>query len=220
MNVSFAVQAHPSRSLIAKALAYDIGGTVVWDPDPDGRKAAWRSFRLLMETTPGNATHRVQIQDDATICPGFRDAAHAAIRAQPDRLLVFYVGTQHSRHTNAVLNACKDDLAWAVLPTNWWVPVVATCWPRPMITGLLDFVDRQSWGATFVADDEIVGRYIQEHGVAPLATVPSLVEHTDEIPSVHARNGQWRQGAQQRRAACWVGDCVDCVEGIDWTRGP
>ncbi len=227
MNVSFAVQAHPSRALMAEQLASRIGGEVVWDPDPEGAPSTFRTFRHLMETTPGPATHRVQVQDDAEVCPYFHETVLRAVAARPDRLLLLFVSGNPHFQAQAVMDACRRDEPWAELQFAYWCPLVATVWPCRLICGLLDYVDAQrgpavgstrSWWETG-ADDEIVGRFIRDTNEPPLATVPSLVEHPDEVPSVmNPRRGLAPHG---RRAACYIGACDDCTDPrtIDWAPG-
>lgn len=220
-RVSFAIQSHPHREHLAALLAGELRAEIVLDPDPDSPiRSPWRTFRHLLETTPPDATHRFQIQDDAIVCPYAREAIEAAVEARPDRLLVFFVAGNPHHHANAVRVACRDDLPWAVLDYAHWVPVVATCWPVDLIPPLLEYVDAQRWPEQFCADDEIVGRYVRELKHRPLASVPSLVEHRDEHQSLI---GKRNAGGQDpgRVAACWIGDCADCMDAreIDWTRG-
>lgn len=214
--ISFAVQAHPTRSVAAAALAARIGGTVVWDPEPAASPSTWRTFRRLLEETPPEATHRLQIQDDAIVCPGFADAVRAAVRARPDRLLVFFVGLNQRNYTPRVLNACARDESWAVLQGGGWLPTVCTCWPVELAAQLLHHVDLQRWPRAFNADDEIVARFLTAKGLPALASVPSLVEHEDTSPSMMGKRG----GNGARRAACWIGECQGCAAEIDWTTGP
>lgn len=221
MQVSYAIQAHPARTDMAEQLAGDIGGPVdiVYDPDPNGYKLPWRTYRHLLETTPDWATHRFQIQDDATVCRNLRVAVDKAVEAQPDRLLIFFVPGGRHHHAGSIYQACERDEPWAQLEFGHWCPCVATCWPVGLIPQVCSFVDRQThWPEKFGADDEIVGRFIREIGHRPLATVPSLVEHADIVHSLlgkKARGGE----SEERVAACWIGNCADCDDAalIDWT---
>lgn len=213
-SVSFAVQAHPARAVLAETLAGEIGAEVVYDPEPDAYlKSPWRSFQHLLATTPDWATHRVQVQDDAIVCPGFADAVTRALPARPDRLLILYVGRNAHSHAQRVMAACDRDETWAELDTASWCPTVATVWPRRLIDELFAYVEENPPPARVTADDAIVGKFLQATGERPLACVPSLVEHRDDEPSLMNR---MRRG---RVAACYVGDCGDCVERIDWTTG-
>lgn len=204
---------------MAHRLADRIGGDVVWDPDPDDGLKPWRTFRRLLEETPTWATHRFQIQDDGVPCHNLRGAVERACAAQPDRLLVFFVGGHPAPNAQAVLAACRQDIPWATLSHQAFVPCVSTCWPAAMAADILAFVDRQKWPNAFAADDEIVGRFVRSERIWPIASVPSLVEHTDVGTSL-IRRRQTNGLDPGRRAVCWVGDCEGCLDEMDWALEP
>lgn len=215
LRVSVAVQAHPRRAAMAAALALEVGGEVILDPDPAGLPSPWRTFRRLLETTPELATHRVQIQDDAIVCDGFRTALEHAIEERPDRLLALFVGGAPYQWVRSILEARARGSAWAELEHYHWVPVVATVWPAWMIPEVLSFVDRQTWPREFIADDEIVGHFCRAQDVRVLATVPSLVQHPDLEPSIIGPRTALGQNPD-RVAAHWAEPGV--AARIDWTR--
>lgn len=216
MNVSIAIQTHPNRESMARALAGRIGGEIVVDPDPSGPRSAWRTYRRCLETTPIDATHRLIVQDDAVVCRDFSIAARNAIAAQPDRVLLFFVGGSPRRYADAVMKACERDDLFVELDAKHWCPVVATAWPRRLISTLIEY-DDSNRNRFVLADDEICGRFLREVDEHPVATVPSLVEHPDEVKSlvgILATHGQ----DPNRMAACWIGSCDDGCEpaSIDW----
>lgn len=216
--VSFAIQAHPDRREAAENLAAQLLARVVYDPDPESSlRSPWRTFRHLLETTPADATHRFQIQDDAVVCPHMREAVESAVAARPDRLLVFCVTGLPWHHAEAVRVACSEDRSWATLSYAHWCPLISTCWPVGLIEPFLAWVDAQQWPPSFCADDEIVGRWLHEVEHSPLATVPSLVQHPDTNPSLIGLRA-WAGEDPGRVAACWIGDCADCTDArlIDW----
>lgn len=208
---------------MAAALAEKIGDAeIVFDPDPDSPiRSPWRTFRHLFETTPDGATHRAQIQDDAVVCRNYRRAVELAVEAQPDRLLVLFVGGNPYVHSEAVKKACARDVSWAELEYGQWCPAVATCWPCPMICEFLEWEDRQNYPEKFISDDERVGRFLREYEYLPLATVPSLADHPDMNDSLIGRRNSGGLDTG-RIAACWIGDCDECDDPtlIDWTVGP
>lgn len=223
MNLSVAIQTHPARAELTARLRDAVGGDVdvVVDPDPGAAlPSPWRTYRQALEETPPDATHRLVLQDDATVCDGFRAAADAAAKAQPDRVIVFFVGGRPTDHARTVYAACDRDLPFAELRRHTWLPVVAACWPSAMIPRLLDFVDAQGWRGRLRADDEVVGRFLRHEKILPLATVPSLVQHGDVHPSLVGRRAL--AGADPGRvAACWIGECESCdASEIDWTLPP
>lgn len=216
MNVSVAIQHHPSRADLAAALAAEVAGELVADPDPEGIRSPWRTYRLALELTPADATHRLVLQDDALVCAGFVPAARAAIAARPNRMIAFYVGGNARPATPALRAAARRGSPWAELTHMTWCPAVALAWPVALIAECLAFVDAQDWPLSFTTrgcDDEIIGRFLGHAGVTAIATVPSLVDHPDDVPSLI---GKLARGGRDRRrvAACWIGDCDP--GSIDW----
>lgn len=230
VRVAVMVQAHPDRTEMAHTLAEQCGGMVVFDPDPDHpRRSPWRTYRHCIEsapgyafgfTTAGSATHVLVLQDDTLPCRSFNEALPAAVSARPTDLLVFHVSGNPFEHKRALLDACSRDEPWAALRVGHrWVSAIATCWPAPMALDLLRYVDNAGWPSEFVADDEIIGRYASSEGVTPYATVPSLVEHTDMVPSLLGRKERYGNDPG-RVAACFADNCAgyDATQ-VDWTLG-
>jgi hypothetical protein len=233
VRLSVAVQHHPSRAPIIPALVAaleadpaDRGITeIVADPEPDGVANPWRTYRECLARTPADCTHRLVLQDDVLVCPGFTAAVRAAIAARPDRPLAFFVGGQSYAYAQAVYQAAGRGEPWALLDSHianyTWVPVVALCWPASLALGCVPWADNrladQPRTHGWRADDEIAGNYLHELGVPVLASVPSLVEHPDVIASViHGRG--FGGSLADRQAACFIGDCP--VATMDWTLGP
>lgn len=217
LSVAFRIQAHPARVELAEALSARVDGEVVYDPKPDDPvKSPWRTYRHCIETAPEDASHLVVIQDDATACDGFAEGARAAIGARPDRVIVFCVTGNPPRHRAAVQKACERGSPWAELEYAHWLPVIAVAWPADLARELVEWVDAQEYPQRFVADDEITGRFLRARGIAPLATVPSLVDHDDISPSIMSRR-QRRGSDPGRRAFLYIGRDCDCTAtSIDW----
>jgi hypothetical protein len=157
------------------------------------------------------------IQEDATVCDGFLPAAESAIAARPDRVIVFCVTGNPPRHRLAVQKACERGSPWAELQYAHWLPAIAVAWPAEIARELVAWVDEQNYPSRFVADDEIAGRFLRARGIAPLATVPSLVDHDDLTRSIMSR--RQRHGSDPgRRAFLYIGRDCDCdATSIDWT---
>lgn len=227
VRVSIGIQASPARADMAALLAEQCNADVVFDPTPDHpRRSPWRTYRAVLEATPGfecgftNAgapSHRMVVQDDGELCEGFTSTLTAAVAARPDRVLVFHVSGNPYEHKQAMERACARGVSWAELTTARWCSAVATCWPVRLIHPLLRYVDEQLWPESFVADDEIIGRFLRDHGETPLGSVPSLVQHPDLVPSLLGK--KHRLGVDPGRVAvCFPMD--DCALSVDWTLGP
>lgn len=198
---------------MAEALAADVGGEVVYDPDPDSFRSPWRTYRLALELTPALATHRLVLQDDSRPCRHFVEAARRAVDACPDGLVVFWHGGAPQENTLAIRRSIDAGCPWAALNPRRWVPAVAVCWPADRIGEALGWVDEQGWPPTFYADDEIIGHIARALGFDVCATVPSLIEHDDHVQSIGRRRAAHGRD-KTRVAAHFIGDADPLL--IDW----
>lgn len=214
--LSVAIMAHPSRLEYAHALRRRLharrasGETleIVLDPDPDGPRNPWRTARLAWQRTPADCTHRLVVQEDVIPCPNFLRHARRALRAKPDRITSFYLGTNATVTWRDLLVADARGAHWVQGFANSWIPALALAIPRGFVHSLADYDD----GSRPVADDDVYGRWAREHRLPWFATIPSLVDHDDDAPSL--MRDQYATG--QRRAACPIGDTDPSL--IDWTR--
>lgn len=158
---------------------------------------------------PEDSTHHLVIQDDVLPCTDFLRHARNALSAKPDRVTAFYVGTNAFVTHRTMLVAAAAGQSWVEGFFASWVPALALAIPSWMVPSLVEFED----GTRPVADDDVYGRWCRTNGWPWWATIPSLVDHDDNAPSlmrsVHAGG--------RRVAACWIGDCDPGL--IDWTRG-
>ena len=212
------IQAHPSRQEMADALANAIGASITWDPEPNGFRSAWRTYRRCLETRPDGITHLAVIQDDATPCRGFPVAVRNAVAARPDKLIALFVSNAAREHAEAIHQAAHRGDDWALLRSDRWFPAVANVWPVALIDPLLAFVDAQNWPQAMRADDEIIGRFLRSEGISALATVPSLVEHEDMVESLLGKRARFGEDSG-RLGTCPPPDGCDLTLS-DWSQGP
>ncbi len=145
------------------------------------------------------------LQDDVQLCSDFSLAAARAIEARPDCAICFFVGGQPGDAAHRILAAQKRREVFTSISPRRWVPAVALAWPTQIIPDFLDYVNGQNWPDQFVSDDEAFGRFFRENGTEIVATVPSLVEHPDEVESLIGRRA--RGGLDRGRVAAWfIGD--------------
>lgn len=209
LGVSLAVQHHPARpdqlARLLDSLGPDAGrADVVVDHDPSGEPCPWRTYRAALELTPPEASHRLIVQDDAVALPGFLAAAELAVAAHPDVPVCFWVGGQPAGSALRLRNARKAGSPWAVMSPQDWVPLVACSWPVALAAAFVAWVDTRSFprGVGKCSDDYLAGTFCRTHRIPVHATVPSLVEHPDDAPSLIGR--PHRAGSNPGRvAAVW-----------------
>jgi hypothetical protein len=219
--LSVAIQHHPSRpelpGRLRKLLKTGMprpGGSgplieVVTDPEPEGERNPWRTARECWRLTPDGCTHRLVIQDDVIPCRRFLHHASLALAARPERIVAFYVGANAVLTYRKILVAAADCSAWVLGDHSSWVPCLALAIPAPLAPSLAGYED----GSRPVADDDVVGRWLRSEGLPWYATIPSLVDHDDDAPSL--MRSDWSGG--RRVAACWVGSTDPGL--IDWQKG-
>jgi hypothetical protein len=210
VRLSTAIMAHPSRVEYARRLRREIGGAarVILDPDPDGERNPWRCAREAWRATPDDCTHRLVVQEDILPCPRFLFHARRALAAKPDRIVSFYLGTNAILTWRSMLIADARGANWVEGSRAGWVPALALAVPQRLVASLATFED----GTRPVADDDVYGRWIQTNRLPWYATIPSLVDHDDDAPSL-MRNPY---SSGRRVAACPIGLTDPGL--IDWTR--
>lgn len=215
--ISIAVQAHPDRREMAEALSASLPGSeIVYDPDPaSALRSPWRTYRAALESTPAGATHRLIVQDDTEAVPNLVEALGRIVQTMPTQTLALFIAGGPRYAARLLYQACSRGDRYAAMPTKPWVPVVATMYPAAIIPRILAFVDEQNWKESFCSDDEIIGRALTALGEPLYATVPSLVEHYDEVESLLGPRRNFAGQMPQRVAACFLDDDID-VLSFDW----
>jgi hypothetical protein len=189
MSVAFLAQHHPSRANELRRMLASCPGTpfvVVTDPDPDGKRSAWRTYRACLNRIPPAVDHAVIVQDDAVCVPGFADAARVACEARPDALIAFFHPVHPPIARQAMFKALKARQPfWEIIPRGRFVPTVALAWPRARAAEFVEWADDvKRVRPDSAGDDNIVGEWANKHNVLSLVTAPSIVEHPDDRPSL------------------------------------
>jgi hypothetical protein len=200
-QLSVSIQHHPSRSDLLHRTQH-LGGEIVCDPDPNGARNPWRTYRECLYRTPRDATHRLVLQDDAIVCDHFLEAMQLVLEVRPDNMLALFVPGSHRIAALEMLQACDRDECFFPFPfgSGSWIPVVALVWPSNVIPEFLEWADTKYPVVKRRADDAIVGQFARERQKVVLATVPSLVDHPDDVPSLIGN----RINERSRQAVCMV----------------
>lgn len=203
--------AHPSRGALARSLQRRLRlapSAVVLDPEPDAERNPWRTARAAWRASPPGCTHRLVLQEDVIPCPRLLTHVRRALAAKPDRITSFFLGTNATVTWQRMLVADARGAAWVEGFPASWVPALALAIPAAYVPSLVEFDD----GTRPVADDEVYGRWTREHRLPWWCTIPSLVDHDDDAPSL--MRDPYARGA--RVAACPIGATDASL--IDWYR--
>lgn len=203
------------HDLLAPLLAQLPAGTqVVTDPGVDDpQRSPWRCYRACLETVEATDTHLLIVQDDAQLCRDFPAALEAVVASRPnDPLCLFVPG--FAPNVQHILEACWRGDRWCALDWTTFVPVVAVVYPRETAHHVLRYALGQQYPAFRAADDSILGDFARDTRTTFWATVPSLVEHPDRIPSL-VGTAHFAGLAPHRIAACWTGPEMSGLD-FDW----
>lgn len=182
----------------------------------------WRGYRLCLSELPDSG-HVAVIQDDTIVCRNFPEALEEIAAANEDTIVSLFLSkggktkrTYHAatlRHGRSRYADCHpQDL----------VHVVGVLWPVERARAFLRWVDanpkRFKNHKPSISDDENLSRWRQLTCEQIRVTIPSIVEHPDDVPSIasgdphRARNGK----DSSRVAAYWIGD--EDPLALDWSR--
>lgn len=196
MKISVTVMAHPKRKLQAEYLRsilkmYPFSYvSVVYDK----ANSEWHTGRRALRQGIGRGEWHVVIQDDALLTPYFYENLESAIAALPYRsLMSLYTGTARplaGRVTAAVERAPEGSFI-EFRQLLWGVGIVI---PSDHIKPVLEFVEDID-----LQYDNKIGEFYCRNGLNVYYTVPSLVDHDDELDTLIAGHG--RDINEERRVA-------------------
>lgn len=189
MSVSVAVMAHPKREEFVPGLVNAIGGdvAVVWDR----RNDRWDTGRRALLAFEPDATHHLVIQDDAVVPDGLvAECVRVVANVPAGHPISLYMGrtrTRPRRYQMAPLvrTALSRGASFAVFSGPWWG--VAVMLPTSSIRAVVEFGDRNPHGS--VNYDHRIAQYFDSVGKPCYYTVPSIVDHRTDTPSLTGRAG-------------------------------
>lgn len=202
VRLAVVVQHHPDRSEILPRLLERLEDPIVVT-DPGGKlSSAWRSYRLALRApVDEGTTHLLVIQDDAIPCEFFTEAALAAIAAKPRAAVAFFLGGQPRTTAHAATLAMKKREPWATWAKRDWWPTVASSYPLAIARELAHWVDARKPESR--GDDAPAGDFLRSKPLLEaVVTVPSLVEHPDDVVSLIGRKHM--AGRNPGRCAKWL----------------
>lgn len=209
MNISITIMAHPSRKVQAEALLDQLQQyafcdiSIIWDE----LNIEWDTGSRALRYGVGKGEWHVVIQDDAILTPCFYDNIVGAIKHCPTKTLIsLYTGT-----ARPFGDRVKDAVGRAYYAT--WLRYMLLLWgvglviPSDHIEPMLEFVaDRDE------QYDMRIGIFYQRNMLPIYYTMPSLVDHDDDIGSLLG-HGQAPEPRVAHRLATglivWNRDIID-----------
>ncbi len=209
MRISAAIMAHPKRKKQAEALSkmlkqYPfVDVSISFDqPGANSHQEEWDNGKRALQAGVGLGEWHVVVQDDAILCPDFHSNLEGAIRAAPSKSLIsLYTGTSRpigKRVKTAVDNAYHASWLqfWMLL---WGVGIAI---PSDHIEPVLEFVNDPQYKDSQY--DTRIGYFYNRNRLPVYYTMPSLVDHDDDLPSLLGGHGREING--DRRVAHRLAD--------------
>lgn len=208
------VQHHPSRAELLDRLLPALAPLpveVIADPEPEGKRSAWRTYRECL-ARPTGADWIVVVQDDAIPAAGFADALPTILAANAGALVCLFTAGAPVRLAHRVREAHGRGVRYARHGWLDWTPTVATAWPAGQARRMVEWADRKGIPGDAQGDDNLVGKFVTSTRAECVLTAPCVVQHPDDAPSLIGRKS--RGGRNPFRvAAVWTGSA-----DYDWTR--
>lgn len=214
MNITVAVMAHPKRAKEAEALALELKKHPFTDVsisfdgiDAGSHQEEWDNGKRALMAGIGRGEWHLVIQDDAILCPDFYNNVVGALSAVPAKTLVsFYTGKPRPLGKRVEIAVSKAKYAnwlqyWLLL---WGVGIAV---PSTHIEPLIDFVDDRE-----EPYDTRIGIFYQRNRLPIYYTMPSLVDHNDDLDSLleHGKAGGARVAHRLATGPVqWNNDVID-----------
>lgn len=162
---------------------------VVTDEEAAQRPNPWRGYlKCLQIPATENTTHICVIQDDALPCKDFDALLKEAIGERPDDVISLFVGGLPSNTRKQFYEALKRGDRWSPIYFREIHHVVALVWPVHHAVSFVEWVANNKIPGPNPpkSDDAVVGYWARKNRntVQVWATVPCLVEHPDDFPSL------------------------------------
>lgn len=210
------IQHHPARADLLPRILGRIGALpyrIVADTAGD-KPSPWRCYRACLEVAAAQpaGARTVILQDDALPCIDFECEVGCSISEEPDAFLVLWLGGQPAVTGMAAKRAYADGLWFARLAPRDWVPAVGTCMTTEHAAAIIEWTDEHEPKIAarrgikaLRSDDFLLGEWHRACKPRIMVTVPSIVEHPDDVPSLIG-NGKGSHGKNRARTALFFID--------------
>lgn len=205
------LQHHPDRAFLLERTAH-LNPIVVTDPG-GAIPSPWRCYVECLKVVASLGEPATILQDDAMVGEGFTAVADLAWEHRQADLVSWFVQGLSKRGGNSCRHSRTEGSPWAMLERNEWMPAVAVAWSPEVAACAIEWQSgnkRSRW----TADDAMIGFFCRSCGYDMCATVPSLVDHPDDVPSIMGSS----PGGAGRRAIFPPPSLTETLS-IDWSVG-
>lgn len=153
------------------------------------------------------------LQDDCIVCRDFPRACEKIATARPEAVvLLFSAGLRQKTQLN-FLQAQKAGERFAPVFFRDIHHVVAVLWPRTLAEDFLAWTEsnRIPGRQPPKSDDAVLGYWARNTHRQVLCSVPSVVQHPDDMPSTI---GRWAKAGRDK-GRCAIAFDPDAVD-LDW----
>lgn len=186
MNITVAIMAHPKRQELAEALVLELQKypftefSISYDGmDAHTHQDEWNNGKRAMMAGVGKGDWHVVLQDDAILCPEFYANVLGAIENVPTKSIIsLYTGKPRPLGKRVKLAV---DKAHSATWLQYWLLMwgVGLLIPSSHIEPMIEFVDDRT-----EPYDTRIGIFYQRNRLPVYYTMPSLVDHNDDIGSL------------------------------------
>lgn len=215
-NIDFIIQHHPSRAELVKRLTCDLPSDTQLIVSDESPPSPWAGYLKCLSSVRPGFTHACILQDDTVGCRNVTPATQLIAERWPDTPVCLFLGKLPMRTRKSALIAGARGEHYVDIHLGDFLPVVAMLWPVDKARefyawGTSRTTLRHRNGLQFQerSDDAMGGRWMRQTRQHIIATIPSLIEHPDDVASTISKR------PANRTALFWHGQDWDALS-VDW----
>lgn len=160
----------------------------------------WEGYQQALQSgldDPTKPTHVLVLQEDVVVCENFQKALAKVVKAKPHEPISLFLARLPGYAGGQVFRTAKRGERWIkAYPGDKFYPALAIIWPGKVARDFLAWSEtaRLPGHPNTASDDAVFGEWIRRTQATAWYTVPSLVDHPDQVESVIGRRAQWGRG--------------------------
>lgn len=174
----------------------------------------WSGYLECLNAPPAGASHLLICQDDTVGCQNVTPALRLIAERWPNTPVCLFLGKLPMRTRKEALRAGARGEHYIDIHHGDFLPVVAVLWPVEKA------VEFHEWGLRGIShrsgrpflersDDAMGGRWMRSTRQKIVATIPSIIEHPDDVVSTISKR------PANRTALFWHGQDWDALS-VQW----